>query len=57
MRFVVTSGSDTSFFMRLVIHVNAARGTDVEMVGTLASCQPIPVLISVAPAFSISFAR
>jgi hypothetical protein len=36
--------------------VNAARGTEVTMVGIRASCQPMPVLSSVAPAASIAFA-
>ena len=56
IRLVVTKGIDTSFFIRSVIQVNAARGTEVTMVGTRASCQPMPVLMSVAPAFSTAFA-
>ena len=39
-----------------VTHAKAARGTEVAMVGILASCQPIPVLIIVAPARSTSLA-
>ena len=56
IRFEVIKGTFTIPFNFLVTHVNAARGTFVAMVGIRASCQPIPVLIMVAPAFSISFA-
>ena len=56
MRFDVTSGMLTSSFILRVTHVNALRGTDVAIVGTRASCQPMPVLMMVAPAFSIAFA-
>jgi hypothetical protein len=34
----------TSLFIFFVTQLNAPRGTDVAMVGTRASCQPIPVL-------------
>ncbi len=37
-----------------VTHENAARGTLVAMVGTRASCQPMPVFSSVAPAFTMA---
>ena len=57
IRFVVINGMLTSDFMRFVIQVNAARGTEVAIVGTRDSCQPMPVLINVAPAFSIAFAK
>ena len=56
MRLVVTRGICTSPIKRLVTQANPARGTMVAMVGTLASCQPMPVLMIVAPACSISFA-
>jgi hypothetical protein len=56
MRLVVTSGIDTSPFMRRVTQVNAARGTMVAMVGMRASCQPMPVLMIVAPAASMALA-
>ena len=56
MRFVVISGIFTAPLSRRVTHVNAARGTLVTMVGMRASCQPMPVLISDAPAASIFFA-
>lgn len=56
MRFVVTSGTETLPFSLRVTQLNAARGTGVAMVGMRASCQPIPVLIMVAPAASIACA-
>lgn len=56
MRFVVTSGMETSPMTFLVTKVYAPRGTDVAMVGMRASCQPMPVLMMVAPAASISLA-
>ena len=56
MRFDVTSGIVTSCFIFFVTQVNAPRGTDVAIVGTRASCQPMPVLMIVAPAPSIAFA-
>ena len=40
-----------------VIHENALFGTEVAIVGILASCHPIPELRIFTPAFSISFAR
>ena len=42
---------------RFVTKAKPPRGTIVAMVGILASCQPIPVLITSAPAISISLAR
>ena len=50
----VINGIEISSFIFLVTQENAPLGTDVAIVGILASCQPIPVLIIVAPAFSIS---
>ncbi len=54
IRLVVTSGSLTSPRILRVTQVNAARGTEVAMVGMRVSCQPMPVLIIVAPAISIA---
>ena len=51
----VINGIDNSFFIFFVTQVKAALGTEVAIVGILDSCQPIPVFIIVAPAFSISF--
>jgi hypothetical protein len=56
MRFVAQSGMRTSSRSFFVTQAKAARGTDVAIVGTRASCQPMPVLMSVAPARSTSFA-
>ena len=56
IRLVVTSGIDTAPFSLRVTQLNAPRGTGVAMVGMRASCQPMPVLIIVAPAASIAFA-
>jgi hypothetical protein len=55
MRLLATTGTVTpsarrSSRRRRVTPVNAARGTDVAMVGTRASCQPMPELMIVAPA-------
>mmetsp|Transcript_5375 Transcript_5375/g.10237 ORF Transcript_5375/g.10237 Transcript_5375/m.10237 type:complete len:218 (-) Transcript_5375:738-1391(-) len=55
--FVAHRGMFTSFMSFLVTQLKAARGTDVTMVGTRASCQPMPVLIMVAPADSMAEAR
>ena len=52
IRFVVISGMSTTPRKRAVTQVNAPRGTIVAIVGIRASCQPTPVLISVAPARS-----
>ena len=59
IRFVVTSGMSmpsarSSSRIFRVTQVNAARGTLVAIVGMRASCQPIPVLIIVAPASVIA---
>ena len=56
MRLVATSGSPTRGLSLAVTPANAARGTEVAMVGTRASCQPMPVLMMVAPARSIALA-
>ena len=56
IRFDVTTGIPTCGLSFPVTQVNAARGTDVTIVGTRASCQPMPVLMIVAPAASTSFA-
>ena len=56
MRLVVISGMPTAPFSRRVTHANAARGTMVAMVGMRASCQPMPVLMIVAPAASTAWA-
>ena len=52
MRLVVISGMRSLPISRWVTHAKLARGTQVAMVGIRASCQPMPVLISVAPAAS-----
>ena len=49
MRFVVQTGMPTSPFSLRVTQVKAPRGTEVAMVGTRASCQPMPVLRMVDP--------
>ena len=56
MRLVVTSGMETAPMTFLVTQVYAPRGTEVAMVGMRASCQPMPVLMIVAPAASIALA-
>jgi hypothetical protein len=54
MRLEVTSGvvmpaaANSAFILR-VTQAKAARGTLVAMVGTRASCQPMPVLMMLAP--------
>ena len=57
MRFVVIKGIFTSPIIFLVTQANPALGTTVPMVGTRDSCQPIPVLMIVAPAASMAFAN
>ena len=57
IRLEVTNGMDTSPLSLCVTHEKLPLGTLVAMVGTLASCHPIPVLIMEAPACSISFAN
>ena len=49
MRLVVINGIDTAPFSLRVTQLKAPRGTGVAMVGMRASCQPIPVLMMVAP--------
>ena len=56
IRLVAISGMLTSCLSRCVTHAKAARGTIVAMVGMRASCQPMPVLMMVAPAASIACA-
>ena len=56
MRLVVINGILTSPMSLRVTHANAARGTMVAMVGMRASCQPMPVLMIVAPAASTACA-
>lgn len=58
MRLEVTSGSVNAPSARasasfLVTQDHAPRGTEAAMVGTRASCQPMPVLRIVAPSCSI----
>ena len=50
IRFDVMTGIDTSPRSRRVSQPKAARGTEVAMVGTRASCQPMPVFRMLAPA-------
>jgi hypothetical protein len=45
------TGIETLPISFLVTQAKAARGTLVAIVGMRASCQPIPVLMIVAPAF------
>jgi hypothetical protein len=56
MRFEVISGIVTSPISFFVTQAKARRGTEVAMVGTRASCQPMPVLRIEAPAASTAFA-
>ena len=51
MRLDVMTGMPTSGLILREPRPCGARGTLVAMVGTRASCQPIPVLMIVAPAF------
>ena len=53
MRFDATTGTSTTPLSFAVVHANAARGTDVTMVGMRASCQPMPVLMIDTPAASM----
>ena len=53
IRLDVMTGIGISARNRALTQVKAARGTEVAMVGIRASCQPIPVLKIVAPAFAI----
>ncbi len=54
IRFEVTTGIESSGRSCAVTRVKAPRGTEVTIVGTRASCQPMPVLMIVAPAASTS---
>ncbi|GBF31105.1 hypothetical protein MnTg04_01059 [bacterium MnTg04] len=47
---VVINGMLSLPMSRLLTQAKPARGTIVAMVGILASCQPIPVLIMLLPA-------
>ena len=57
IRLLVTTGTLTCGRNRSATSVKALRGTDVTIVGTRASCLPMPVEMMVAPAASISVAR
>ncbi|SHU55383.1 Uncharacterised protein [Mycobacteroides abscessus subsp. abscessus] len=57
IRLDAITGIRTSWAILLERSTNAFCGTEVTMVGTRASCQPMPVLMMVAPAASISLAR
>ena len=50
MRLDAMTGIDTSARSRAVSQAKAARGTEVAIVGTRASCQPMPELSRLAPA-------
>ena len=52
MRFEAMTGIRTASFRWRAANVQAARGTFWAMVGTRASCQPMPWLIMSAPAAS-----
>jgi hypothetical protein len=54
IRLDAHTGMPTSERSRRVVHVHAPRGTWVMIVGTRASCQPMPVFSTVAPACSTS---
>ena len=56
IRLVATTGTDTCSLRRAAYEVNAARGTEVTIVGTRASCHPMPRLSMLAPAASTSAA-
>ena len=56
IRFEVIRGMPTLPISFFVTHAKAARGTEVAIVGMRASCQPMPVLMIFAPAFSTSCA-
>ena len=52
IRLDAHTGTSTTSVSRAVTHAHAARGTWVMIVGTRASCQPMPVLKTVTPASS-----
>ncbi len=54
MRLLAQTGSDTSPLSLRASQVNAARGTEVAMVGMRASCQPMPEFSIEAPAASMA---
>src|SRR3954453_11260554 len=56
MRLDATTGIATCSATALLMSTKALLGTEVTIVGTLASCQPNPELIIVAPAASTSIA-
>ncbi len=56
IRFEVMTGIETSPISFFVTQANARRGTLVAIVGMRASCQPMPVLMIVAPASSMALA-
>ena len=56
MRLVAITGAATCWRSRRAAEAKAARGTEVAMVGTRASCQPMPVLNRVTPLFSSAVA-
>ena len=56
IRLVATSGTATAPMSFFVTQAKAPRGTVVAMVGMRASCQPMPVLMMVAPAASTAWA-
>ena len=49
MRLEVMTGTENLSLNWVVTQVNAALGTFIAIVGTWASCHPIPVLIIVTP--------
>ena len=49
-RLAAASGTRTWGRIFSVAHANAPRGTQLAIVGTRASCQPMPLLTIVAPA-------
>lgn len=57
IRLEAATGMDTTSRTRRVKSANAVRGTEVTIVGTRASCQPMPVSSRLAPAVSSSRAR
>ena len=57
IRLDAQTGTDTSALSRAVACRQAPRGTWVMIVGTRASCQPMPVLSTVTPASSSPWAR
>jgi hypothetical protein len=56
IRFDATTGIVTTCLRRRAANANAARGTEVAMVGTIDSCQPTPTSNKSTPACSKFFA-